>query len=222
MGRPLSPQTLVYDFTAAGDPQVSPDGTRVVYTLSKTDRGSRKGASQLWLCGIDGDSPRQLTFAGEKNRSGRWSPDGKQLAFVSDRVEKSGLFVMPVDEPGEPRELARHGQQITDPAWSPDGTKIAYAALVDPENPSDEEPGEGAAPRVRVTRRIDYKQDNRGYLNDARLQVFIVEVASGERRQVTRDYVDHNFPQWSPDGRRLALQVPNRNGMCSQLALVEV
>src|SRR5215210_509810 len=74
MARPLSPQTLVYDFTPAGDPQVSPDGTRVVYTLSKTDRESKrvpsavegKGSSQLWLCGIDGDNPRQLTFAGEK------------------------------------------------------------------------------------------------------------------------------------------------------------
>ena len=230
MARPLSPQTLVYDFTAAGDPQVSPDGTRVVYTLSKTDRGSKpdlspfegRGSSQLWLCEIDGSDPRQLTFAGEKNRAARWSPDGKQLAFVSDRVKKSGLFVMPVDDLGEPRELTRHGQQITDPTWSPDGTKIAYTALFDPENPSDEEPGEGAAPRVRVTRRIDYKQDNRGYLNDARTQVFVVDVATGERRQVTKDYVDHNFPQWSPDGRRLALQVPNRNGMCSQLALVEV
>src|SRR5581483_7816883 len=78
------------------------------------------------------------------------------------------------------------------------------------------------APRVRVTRRIDYKQDNRGYLGDTRLQVFVVDVASGRRRQVTRAAVDHNHPAWSPDGKTIAVRVPNRNGMCSQLGLVDV
>src|SRR5438270_800522 len=80
---------------------------------------------------------------------------------------------------------------------------------------------DGAAPRVRVTRRIDYKQDNRGYLNDARTQVFVVDVASGERRQVTTARFDHNYPQWSPDGRCLSSRISYRNGFYSQLALVD-
>ncbi|MDP9372649.1 MAG: S9 family peptidase [Chloroflexota bacterium] len=222
MTRPLSPESLVYDLTPASDPQLSPDGTRILYTRSGADRESRKAGSQLWLCSVEGGEGRRLTWSGERNGGGRWSPDGKQIAFVSDRVKKSGIFVMPADGAGEARELTRHGQAVSDLAWSPDGRRIAYTTQVDPENPDEEEPPEGAAPRVRVTRRIDYKQDVRGYLGDARSQVFVVDVESGERRQLTREPVDHFFPQWSPDGRRLAVQAPRLNGMRSQLGLVAV
>jgi dipeptidyl aminopeptidase/acylaminoacyl peptidase len=222
MTSPLSPAKLVYGFSLAGDPRVSPDGTRVLYTLSQVDPETNKAKSQLWLCGIDGSNARQLTQSGTRNSGGRWSPDGSQIAFVSDRVEKSGIFVLAADAPGDARELTRHGQAIHDLAWSPDGTRIAYSTTFDPENPDESEPDEDAAPRVRVTRRIDYKQDGRGYLNDKRTQVFVVDVAGGERRQVTTTAVDHYFPQWSPDGKSIAVEIPNRNGMCSQLGIVSV
>ncbi|MGZ3666712.1 MAG: prolyl oligopeptidase family serine peptidase, partial [Ktedonobacterales bacterium] len=111
---------------------------------------------------------------------------------------------------------------IGDLAWSPDGARLAYTVPFDPANPDEAEPPEGAAPRVHVTSRIDYKQDNRGYLGDTRLQVYVVDVATGERRRVTSDAVDYTTPQWSPDGAWLAAQVPNRNTIHSQLALIEV
>jgi Tol biopolymer transport system component len=87
MTSPLSPETLVYGFSLAGDPRVSPDGTRVLYTLSKVDPETKKGKSALWLCAIEGSNARQLTQTGEQNSGGRWSPDGSQIAFVSDRVK---------------------------------------------------------------------------------------------------------------------------------------
>jgi dipeptidyl aminopeptidase/acylaminoacyl peptidase len=133
-------------------------------------------------------------------------------------VKKSGIFVLPWNG-GEARELTRHGVEVGELAWAPDGGRIAYVAQVDPENLSEAEPAPGAAPRIRVTRRIDYKQDGRGYLGDTRKQIFVVDVASGERRQLTTEAVDHHFPSWSPDGRWLTSQVPNRNEMCSQLGL---
>jgi dipeptidyl aminopeptidase/acylaminoacyl peptidase len=219
MPGPLTPETLVYGFTTAGEPQVSPDGSRIAYTLARADRETKKMESQVWVCDVDGGNARRLTWSGRRNGGARWSPDGRQLAFISDRVEAAGVFVLPLDG-GEARELTRHGGTVSDLAWSPDGTRIAYTALYDPENPTDEPAPKDATPRVRVTRRIDYKQDNRGYLNDTRMQVFVVDVASGRRTMVTREAVDHHFPQWSPDGRRLAFQVPNRNGMCSQLGIV--
>ena len=67
---------------------------------------------------------------------------------------------------GEAREITRHNQGISDLAWSPDETRLAYCTVYDPDNPDEEEPAEGAAPKVRVTRRIDYKQDISGYLDD--------------------------------------------------------
>src|SRR6185312_878734 len=163
----LTPHTLIYGFTPAGDPDVSPDGSRLLYTLARTDAESKKSLSQVWVCDIDGTHARQLTSAGERNRGARWSPDGTQIAFVSDRVEASGLFVLPMTG-GEARELARHPTGISDLAWSPDASKIAYTAVVDPLNPTGTKLADGAAPPVRVTSRIDYKQDNRGYLNDTR------------------------------------------------------
>lgn len=222
MPQPLTPDTLIYGFTLAGDPQISPDGAHILYSLSQINRDTKKANSNLWLCAFDGSNPRQLTQASGRNGSGRWSPDGAQIAFISDRVKKSGIFLLSAHTSGEAREIAHHNAPIGDLAWSPDGSRLAYTVPFDPANPDETDAPEGAAPRVRVTSRIDYKQDNRGYLGDTRLQVYVVDVATGERRRVTRDAVDYICPQWSPDGAWLAAQVPNRNTMHSQLELIEV
>lgn len=222
MPQPLTPDTLIYGFTLAGDPQISPDGAHILYSLSQINRDTKNANSNLWLCAFDGSNPRQLTQASGRNGSGRWSPDGAQIAFISDRVKKSGIFLLSAHTSGEAREIAHHNAPIGDLAWSPDGSRLAYTVPFDPANPDETDPPEGATPRVRVTSRIDYKQDNRGYLGDTRLQVYVVDVATGERRRVTRDAVDYICPQWSPDGAWLAAQVPNRNTMHSQLELIEV
>ncbi|HEU5430593.1 MAG TPA: S9 family peptidase, partial [Thermomicrobiales bacterium] len=222
MSSPLTPDRLVYGLVTAGDPRVSPDGERVLYTLSTPDRASNRVNRQLWQCGIDGSQPRQLTSHGRSNAGGRWSPDGRRIACVAKRGEPEQSAIVLRDNDGASRELARSSQQISGLAWSPDGRSVAYTA---PFDPTDEDGG-GKNPRsrVRVTRRIDYKQDNRaaGYLGDVRHQVFVVDVAGGAPRMVTREAVDHHHPQWSPDGRRIAVQIPNRNGMCSQLGIVDV
>lgn len=124
--------------------------------------------------------------------------------------------------PGEAREVTRHRPAIGHLAWSPDGRQIAYTVAFDPDNPNEEPPPPNRAPRVKVTTRLDYKQDNRGWLNDVRQQVFIVDVATGQRRRLTGEPVDHWYPQWSPDGRTLAARVTSDNGIISQLALVDV
>jgi dipeptidyl aminopeptidase/acylaminoacyl peptidase len=222
MAQPLTPEILVYGITAPGDPQIAPDGSTIVYTLSTGDAEKRKMLSQLWMCDRDGGNTRQITQTGERNAGARWSPDGGQIAFVSDRVKKAGIFVLPLASGGDARELTRHNQPISDLAWSPDGAHIAYTTLFDPENPDEEEQEQGAPPKVRVTRRIDYKQDGRGYLGDKRLHTWVVHVESGERRRLTEDALDHAFPQWSPDGSRLAVFVSGSNGMHSRLALIDV
>ncbi len=231
MTSPLTPEILIYDLQTAGDPQLSPDGERVLYTHGKIGRGKQKGTSQLWLCDRDGGNARQLSGVGEHNGGGRWSPDGEQVAFVSDRVggkdkEKgAALYLLPLGLGGEAREVTRHAGGLSDLAWSPDGRYIAYAALFDPANPDETPLADDAPPPVRVTRRIDYKQDNRGYLHDLRYQIFVVDVASGARRRLTGDEpnpADYTFPAWSPDGKTIAVGRPNNNGMGSQLALLDV
>jgi dipeptidyl aminopeptidase/acylaminoacyl peptidase len=125
MARPLTPETLVYGFTTADDPQIAPDGSAILYTRSKADKETQKMQGQLWLCDVDGGNQRQITWTGNRNSMGRWSPDGSQIAFVSDRVEKAGLFVLPFNGGAEAREVTRHKAGLGDIAWSPDGMKLA-------------------------------------------------------------------------------------------------
>ncbi len=190
MASQTTPEELIYDVRQPGDPQISPDGAHVVYTLNQPDRDSKKTIIHLWLCDRDGGNRRQLTFGGQKNDTPRWSPDGSCIAFVSDRVAspaKFGIFVLDATQSAEPRQVTAHNQLISELAWSPDGTTIAYTTSFDPENPTEEPAKEDEPARVRVTRRLDYKWDGRGYLGDARYHTWLVDVASGERRRLTTD-----------------------------------
>jgi Tol biopolymer transport system component len=222
MASPFTPEKLVYGFTSAGDPQIAPDGARILYTLAQLRQESKKPSAQLWLCNRDGSDARQLTHSGDSNGGGRWSHDGARIAFVSDRVKKAGIFVLGLDAGGEAREVTRHNQGISDLAWSPDDSRIAYSTAYDPANPDEEESKEGDAPTVRVTRRIDYKQDMRGYLGDMRNHLWVVDVATGARKRVSSELLDHGFPSWSPDGSWLASSLTMNNGMNAQLLLLNV
>ncbi len=220
-----TPERLVYGLVSADDPDITPDGSRIVYSLSTPNQETGKVTSHLWLCGVDGSNARQITQSGTRNGSARWSPDGQQIAFVSDRVEKAGIFLLPLGAGsggGDARELTRHAQGVSDLAWSPDGSQIAYLTTYDPANPDEEKRDSDLAPQVRSTRRIDYKQDGRGYLDNVRQQVWLLDVASGERRRLTSTLADHAAPQWSPDGTQIAAAVQSHNGMCNQLALIDV
>lgn len=223
MPLPLTPETLVYDLIQVDDPQISPDGTRIVYGRTVTERQCGQATTHLWLCDIDGGNARQLTHAGRQNGGARWSPDGAQLAFVSDRAGQSGLFILPLAGHGEARELTRHRAPISNLAWSPDGAYLAYNAPFDPANPDEREPAADAPTPVRVVRRRDYKFDGRGFLGDVRQQVFVVAVTDGARRQLTCETVDHLGPLWSPDGKTLAVRrgYPG-SGLRSQAALIDL
>lgn len=220
--QPLTPEILAYGLTTPSEPQVSPDGAHVVYTLNWVDLETKHAQSQVWICGIDGSQPRSLMPLGEHATGARWSPDGAQIAYAAARADGYVLLALPVAQPDTVREVTRHAQEIGDLAWAPDGERIAYTTLYDPENPDEQPLLPGAAPRVRVARRLDYKQDGRGFLGDARTHVFVVDVASGARRRLTTALVDHYAPQWSPDGRWLSLHGPAGPGSGTQLTVIEV
>jgi dipeptidyl aminopeptidase/acylaminoacyl peptidase len=218
MTAPITADSFVYGLVSAGSPRIAPDASRIVYVRGWSDRATAAAASELWTCAIDGSAQARLVTTGDRPRDPRWSPDGRQLAYVATVDGATALLVMPAAG-GESRVVVSHARPIQEIAWSPDGASIAYVTEID-ATPAVA-PGPNTPP-VRVVRRIDYKQDNRGYLNDLRPQLHVVYVASGATRQLTSEPFDHNVPQWSPDGRTIAIKQTRLNGMASSLLLVDV
>lgn len=205
---PLTPELLVYQLVTPGDPQVSPDGASIVYTLHTADADTQRSSSRVWLCAIDGSAARALTPARERAGGARWSPDGRQIAYTqSAPPHGSGIFLLAAAHEDPPREATRHRGDIGDLAWSPDGRRLAYTATFDPDDPDEQ----GTVAPVHVTRRLDYKQDGRGFLGDVRQHVFVVDLDTGSRRRVTGEAVDYASPTWSPDGRWLLVHAPQRS-----------
>jgi dipeptidyl aminopeptidase/acylaminoacyl peptidase len=193
----------IYELTGVSDPRVSPDGRQVAFVVTTVDREKNDYGSAIWLSPADTSGrPRRLTAGAKRDGSPRWSPDGRQLAFTSNRDgDVAQLYVMPMAG-GEPRKLTDLKEDVAEPAWSPDGTRIAFASRV--RDPAYEEQDDKKRPPRRFTR-LFYKLDDLGWTGDRRGHLFTVAAdGSGEPIQLTEgDFEDEN-PTWSPDGGRIA------------------
>ena len=193
----------VYELTGVADPRLSPDGATVAYLVGRVDKDANEYRSAIWLAAADGSPPPRRFTSGEKSDGDpRWSPDGAQLAFTSNRADKaSQLYVMPVAG-GEPRKLTSLKEDVTHAAWSPDGTTIAFVARVR-DAAYEEEDDKKRAPR-RLTR-LQYKLDSVGWTADRPQHLFLVPAdGSAEPTQLTDGDYEDSSPAWSPDGRTLA------------------
>jgi Tol biopolymer transport system component len=117
----------VYDLAWAGDPRLSPDGRTVAFVVTRIDREANDYRSAIFLAPVDRSSPPRRLTSGEKaDAAPRWSPDGRELAFVSSRADDTKqLYVLPL-EGGEARRLTSLKESVREPAWSPDGTQVAF------------------------------------------------------------------------------------------------
>src|ERR1051325_4742546 len=95
------------------DPQISPDGRTVAFTVQSIDVAANKRPKQIWTVPLMGGSPRRITNDGESNERARWSPDSKSIAFVSDRSGSSQIWTMNADGTG--------AKQITNLSTEADG-----------------------------------------------------------------------------------------------------
>ncbi|CAA9587342.1 MAG: tolB protein precursor, periplasmic protein involved in the tonb-independent uptake of group A colicins [uncultured Thermomicrobiales bacterium] len=115
--------------TVVADVQISPDGRRVAYATTAASKEGALPSLTIWLVDAAGGPSRRLTTSGAINAAPRWSPDGRTLAFLSDRHEpgKPQLYVLPLDG-GEAVRLTGLPGGVGEPQWSPDGTKLAFLA----------------------------------------------------------------------------------------------
>lgn len=205
--RAITPDDI-YSIQSAGDPQISPDGKLVAYTVRDADRSQNRWHTEIWLTSADGSgTPRQFT-GGESSTMPRWSPDARVLAFLSARrdpktgaMEKTQVYELSMDG-GEARRLTHLENGVSSFAWSPDGAQLAVVSKIGPRDslPTGEKPND----------ELDYiypfiKANGQGYLNDQRAHIWVVNVVSGEGKQITfGDQRNDSDPEWSPDGTRIA------------------
>ena len=120
-----------------GEPALSPDGTQVAFTVQKVDLASNTKPVQVYVVPAQGGAPRQLTTEGTANERPRWSPDSKQIFFVSNRGGSSQVWVMNADG-SNARQVTRFAAEAEGILLSPDGKKIVFLSSVYPECGADD------------------------------------------------------------------------------------
>jgi dipeptidyl aminopeptidase/acylaminoacyl peptidase len=193
----------VYELTSVSEPRISPDATRVAYVVTSIDRDSNEYRGAIWVAPLDASAePRRFTSGERRDTTPRWSPDGRWLAFVSNRGDEKTqpqLYVIAA-EGGEARKLTDSKEGVEAVTWSPDSTRIAFAMRSRDEAYEDEDEKDR---RPRRFTRVFHKLDTVGFTGDRRKHVFVVGLDGGEPSQLTDGDAEDDQPAWSPDGRRI-------------------
>ena len=204
--RMLRPSDL-YRLPTIGDPQSSPDGKWVSYTLTTVDSVKDRRSSSIWMVSWDGSQDLQVTNSPEGESKARWSPDGKYLSFLSSRQESKGSQVWLMDRRGgEGKRLTELKGGVNDYAWSPDGKKLLLT-LTDQE-PDDTSKAKTTKPFV--IDRYQYKQDIEGYrYKKLYTHLYLFDLTTKKIDTLTRGAYNEGAAVWSPDGQSIAF-VSNR------------
>jgi dipeptidyl aminopeptidase/acylaminoacyl peptidase len=224
----------LFRFKRVSDPQISPDGKKVVYVVGIVDMAANRVPSSLWLAATDGKTtPQQLTnAAGKKDRHPRWSPDGRRILFESNRSGQTQLWVIGLGG-GEARQLTTISTGASDAVWSRDGKFIAFVSAVYPEysekpfkesdaaNKKKADEIEKSPVKAKVHTKLFYRHWD-SYVEDKRQHLFVMSAAGGAPKDVTPGDRDafptsdtfstgDNFT-FSPDGKYLVFTaVPEKN-----------
>jgi dipeptidyl aminopeptidase/acylaminoacyl peptidase len=212
--RPITENDL-YAFQWIGGPRISPDGSKIVYSLVKVTAKHDHYETALWITPAAGGPARQLT-SGPHDSSGQWSPDGKALSFLR-ATEKDGkpeppqIYLLSM-EGGEARQLTEIPKGAAGPVWSPDGHSIAFSSSTQAKD-FEKKKDDTAESDVRVITRAQYRQNGEGYVDpDRPAHIWVVDVpqagGSGQKsrpmpNRITQGEFSESEITWSHDAAKI-------------------
>jgi dipeptidyl aminopeptidase/acylaminoacyl peptidase len=200
----------LYDIRNVGDPQFSPDGNFIAFTVTSHCLEKGKSNSDIYIMNADGSGPRQLTFGKDADYHPRWSPDGNNLLFVSTRENGSQVWRLPVHG-GEAVQLTDFSMGVSDPSWTPDGRRIVFYTDVWPECGADSECNEKLSGDmddgpVHAHLADDLLYRHWTHYNDGRrFHTFIFDVETEEYTDLTPGQL--NAPYYTTGGGNAGLAV---------------
>jgi dipeptidyl aminopeptidase/acylaminoacyl peptidase len=186
----LSPEDFL-QLRGIQDPQFSPDGMRVAFVVSDPLTGKHR-ARHIWMYGVKNKATRQFTFSEKSETSPRWSPDGKQLAFLSNRGgEQQQIFLMRADG-GEASALTKSKESVGAFEWAPDGQQIAFLAA---DAKSDEQ----------EKKEKDNDDSQVADKDERHARLRILDLATKKERALTPANWEVKELKWSPRGKSLVI-----------------
>src|SRR5436190_5604726 len=198
--RLITEQDLV-KFTWIADPQISPDGSRVVFVRVTVNEKENRYETALFTVPTGGaEAPRPLT-SGIRDTSPRWTPDGKQIAFVraiekDGKVQPAQLYLIDTAG-GEAHPITTLPRGAGGPVWSPDGRTLAFTGSTGQEG----QEGKSKSDVKVITRAVYRANGTSGYVDtDHHTHIFTLRVDETTPKQITDGEFDEREPVWSPDG----------------------
>ncbi len=184
------------------DPQISPDGRTIVFSVVSPNFAENTRPSQIWVASIEGGTPRQLTHEGSQNKRARWSPDSRRLAFLSDRGGSMQVWTMAPDG-SDARQVTRLPGEADGEIWSPDGRRLVLASDVYPDCPDEacnrarEEERAKSKVQAKLATHLLYRHWNT-WKDGKRSHLFVVAAEGGPSRDLTPG--DYDVPPFSLGG----------------------
>ncbi|MDQ4121217.1 MAG: S9 family peptidase [Acidobacteriota bacterium] len=182
---------------SVGAPQWSPDGRWIAFTVTDWDKKNNGRDTHIYLVSSAGGQLIRLTNGESDESNPQWSPDGARIAFLANRGGGQQIWVIPINAPETEKpaaeKLTNEENGISDFAWSPDGKSIAFTTRDTPADKAERD--------KRKKERFDAIVVDSNFIYS---HLWVIDVATKEKKRLTEGaYIVIN-PQWSPDSKRIA------------------
>ena len=198
----------LYAVKLISDCRTSPDGRHVIFSVQRVDKKTEKKYSDLWAVSTKKGPARQFTYGDYSDTHPRWSPDGTEIAFISNRdnEKQPQIYVIPFHG-GEARQVTNLKGTIRTFERSPDGNQFLCSFRKKDKEEIEREKDEQKKKLGVVSRhitRVFFKEDGEGFLPKERWHIWTVKARNGKAKQLTdSELYDEVEPHWSPDGREI-------------------